>query len=52
MGHDISQCILVRGHHFNGQGFLNVYRDKQTHEKMDRDKVDFIAQVRHLEKEQ
>lgn len=32
--------------------FLNVYTDKQTHEKMDRDKVDFVAQVRHLVKEQ
>lgn len=40
MMHDISQCILGRRHHFNGQEFLNVYRDKQTHEKMDRDKVD------------
>lgn len=51
IGLDISQCILGRGHHFNGQEFLNVYRDKQTHEKTDGDKVDFVAQVRHLEKE-
>lgn len=51
MGHDILQCILGRGHHFNGQEFLNVYRDKQTHKKMARDKVDFVARVRHLGKE-
>lgn len=51
MRHDISQCILGHGHHFNGYEFLNVYRDKQTHEKMDRHQVDFVAQVRHLEKE-